>query len=26
MTEFGKTEYISVKQFEQLGYRMVIFP
>ena len=26
MTEFGKTEYISVKQFEQLGYRIVIFP
>jgi methylisocitrate lyase len=26
MTEFGKTEYISVKQFERLGYRIVIFP
>jgi len=26
MTEFGKTEYISVKQFEKLGYRIVIFP
>jgi methylisocitrate lyase len=26
MTEFGKTEYISVKQFDKLGYKIVIFP
>jgi methylisocitrate lyase len=26
MTEFGKTEYISVSEFEQLGYKIVIFP
>ncbi|MDA4135376.1 MAG: methylisocitrate lyase [Thaumarchaeota archaeon] len=26
MTEFGKTEYLSVKQFDQLGYKVVIFP
>ncbi|PJA20371.1 MAG: methylisocitrate lyase, partial [Deltaproteobacteria bacterium CG_4_10_14_0_2_um_filter_43_8] len=26
MTEFGKTPYYSVSQFEQWGYNMVIFP
>ncbi len=26
MTEFGKTPLISAKQFESLGYQMVIFP
>lgn len=26
MTEFGKTPYLSAKQFAVLGYRMVIFP
>ncbi|MCS7142198.1 MAG: methylisocitrate lyase [Aigarchaeota archaeon] len=26
MTEFGKTPYISVKRFGELGYRFVIFP
>ena len=26
MTEFGKTPYLSAKQFSALGYRMVIFP
>ncbi len=26
MTEFGKTPYISVAEFEAMGYRMVIFP
>lgn len=26
MTEFGKTDYLSVKQFDRLGYRIVIFP
>ena len=26
MTEFGKTPHLSVKQFADLGYRMVIFP
>jgi methylisocitrate lyase len=26
MTEFGKTPYISVREFAQLGYKMVIFP
>jgi len=26
MTEFGKTPYISVKQFEEMGYSIVIFP
>ena len=26
MTEFGKTDYISVQEFEKLGYRLVIFP
>jgi methylisocitrate lyase len=26
MTEFGKTEYLSVKQFDQIGYKVVIFP
>ena len=26
MTEFGKTPYISAKEFERLGYEVVIFP
>jgi methylisocitrate lyase len=26
MTEFGKTDYISVSEFEKLGYKLVIFP
>ncbi len=26
MTEFGKTDYITVPQFQTLGYRLVIFP
>lgn len=26
MTEFGRTEYIRVSEFERLGYRLVIFP
>lgn len=26
MTEFGKTPYLSVKEFEELGYRLVLFP
>lgn len=26
MTEFGKTPYISVKKFKELGYKIVIFP
>ena len=26
MTEFGKTPYLSAEQFEQMGYRMVIWP
>ena len=26
MTEFGKTPYISVKEFANLGYKIVIFP
>ena len=26
MTEFGKTPYLTVQQFEKLGYRLVIFP
>ena len=26
MTEFGVTDYISLKQFERLGYKMVVFP
>ncbi len=26
MTEFGKTPYLTVQQFENLGYNMVIFP
>ena len=26
MTEFGKTDYIPVSEFERLGYRFVIFP
>lgn len=26
MTEFGKTPYLSVKEFEELGYRVVLFP
>lgn len=26
MTEFGKTPYLSVSEFEALGYRMVLFP
>jgi methylisocitrate lyase len=26
MTEFGKTPYISAKEFERLGYKIVIFP
>ena len=26
MTEFGKTPFLSVKEFEELGYRIVLFP
>lgn len=26
MTEFGKTPFLSVKEFEDLGYRIVLFP
>lgn len=26
MTEFGKTPYLTVQEFAQLGYKMVIFP
>jgi methylisocitrate lyase len=26
MTEFGKTDYITVSDFERMGYRLVIFP
>ena len=26
MTEFGKTPYLSVSEFEALGYRLVLFP
>jgi methylisocitrate lyase len=26
MTEFGKTPYLSVGEFEELGYRLVLFP
>ena len=26
MTEFGKTQYLTVKEFEALGYRLVLFP
>ncbi len=26
MTEFGKTPYITAKRFEELGYKVVIFP
>ena len=26
MTEFGKTPYLTVKEFEALGYRVVLFP
>jgi len=26
MTEFGKTPYLTVREFAQLGYKMVIFP
>lgn len=26
MTEFGKTPFLSVKEFEELGYRVVLFP
>jgi methylisocitrate lyase len=26
MTEFGRTPYLSVKEFEDLGYRLVLFP
>lgn len=26
MTEFGKTPYLSVEEFEELGYRLVLFP
>ena len=26
MTEFGKTPYISAKEFEKLGYKIIIFP
>lgn len=26
MTEFGKTPYLSVREFEELGYRLVLFP
>lgn len=26
MTEFGKTPYLTVKEFEELGYRIILFP
>jgi methylisocitrate lyase len=26
MTEFGKTPYLSAREFEELGYRIVLFP
>jgi len=26
MTEFGKTPYLTVREFENLGYRLVLFP
>ncbi|MGQ0811679.1 MAG: methylisocitrate lyase [Nitrospiraceae bacterium] len=26
MTEFGKTPYINVEEFEDLGYRLILFP
>ena len=26
MTEFGKTPYISAKEFDRLGYSMALFP
>jgi methylisocitrate lyase len=26
MTEFGKSPYLSVKEFDRMGYRLVIFP
>ena len=26
MTEFGKTPYLTIKEFEALGYRLVLFP
>jgi methylisocitrate lyase len=26
MTEFGRTPYLSIREFEKLGYRLVIFP
>jgi PEP phosphonomutase and related enzymes len=26
MTEFGKTPYITAKEFEEMGYKIVIFP
>jgi len=26
MTEFGKTPYLTVREFEDLGYRLVLFP
>ncbi len=26
MTEFGKTPYLTVDQFAEMGYRLVIFP
>jgi len=26
MTEFGKTPYLSVEEFEEFGYRLVLFP
>jgi methylisocitrate lyase len=26
MTEFGKTPYLSAREFQELGYRVVIFP
>jgi methylisocitrate lyase len=26
MTEFGKSPYTSVKEFEEMGYNIVIFP
>ena len=26
MTEFGKTDYIHVKKFEEMGYNVVIYP
>ena len=26
MTEFGKTPYLNAREFEDLGYRIVLFP